>query len=112
MSLNSSVAFSQLEAVRLNLQELKDQPKTVGTQPGGQPVNLTFFSNQLLYNTVQIVAALPDGHSNYGTAFLFALPAGAGQNIPFLITNNHVVNGAATIAFALHRAKENAPLVS
>jgi V8-like Glu-specific endopeptidase len=50
------------------------------------------FAERLMFNTVRIQCTLTNGKS-IGTGFLFNYETDAG-NIPFLVTNKHVINGA------------------
>jgi hypothetical protein len=59
-------------------------------------VNLADISTQLLYTTLPIWVERIDGKQALGTSFILSVnvPGAEGQQVPLLITNNHVVAGA------------------
>ncbi len=59
-------------------------------------VNLQDMSTQLLFTTAPVWVERADGSQSFGTGFILALPLQdrPNQQIPFLITNHHVVAGA------------------
>jgi hypothetical protein len=59
-------------------------------------VNLEDLSTQLLFTTVPIWVEKAQSQMTTGTAFIYNYPIAeaAGQSIPLLITNHHVVDGA------------------
>ncbi len=60
-------------------------------------MQVTTVAEQLLFTTVRIETATPDG-SGAGTAFIFGVQR-AEKNFLFLVTNKHVINGASTGRF-------------
>jgi S1-C subfamily serine protease len=59
-------------------------------------MNLQDISTQLLFTTAPVWVERSDGTQLFGTTFIFALqvPKSENQQIPFLVTNAHVVKGA------------------
>lgn len=54
------------------------------------------MAEQLFFTTVRITTEHPDGATGVGTGFLYNVPTSADQEATFLITNKHVIAGAAT----------------
>lgn len=67
------------------------------------------LARQLSYSTVRVECRDADGNPcSIGTGFLFAFDSGVeGQNIPAIITNRHVIEGAMTASFRFTRADAN-----
>lgn len=59
-------------------------------------------SEMLTYNTVRLECHLPQGHTSVGTAFCFNFLNNGKFNVPTLVTNKHVVQGATKGIFFLH----------
>lgn len=59
-------------------------------------MNLQDISTQLLFTTAPVWVELPGGKQSFGTGFILSLPIPGPQNqqIPFLVTNAHVVANA------------------
>lgn len=58
-------------------------------------VEINSFGRQLLFTTVRIEATLADGTKSVGTGFIFNANR-QGLMCPILVTNKHVIEGAAT----------------
>lgn len=74
-------------------------------------MNLNDISTQLLFTTVPIWVEKTSGETTTATAFLYNVPVPdkPGGFIPLLITNHHVVNGAARGLIELVARKEDSP---
>lgn len=64
-------------------------------------IDLNRPQEQMLFMTVRIEGALPDGRTSMGTGFIFERMLGA-DRIPFIVTNRHVVEGVKTGAIYFH----------
>lgn len=62
-------------------------------------------SEQLTYSTTRIECVLNDGTVSTGTGFFFHFLKNEHVHVPVIVTNKHVVSGAATGRFLLHLAK-------
>jgi hypothetical protein len=62
---------------------------------------IQFPSEQLVYTTVRLECVLKDGSTSQGTGFFFQFPLSDTQNIPVVVTNNHVVRGSMSLQFRL-----------
>ena len=74
-------------------------------------MNLNDISTQLLYTTVPIWVQRADGRQSFGTAFYYAvaIPDQPGRQVPFIVTNFHVVDGATRAVFELVERSGDAP---
>ena len=69
-------------------------------------------AEQLTHSTVRIVCTLQDGSGATGSGFFFAFAKTPAQNVPAIVTNKHVIEGAVTGQFSLTlRGANGAPLV-
>ena len=69
-------------------------------------------SEQLTHSTVRIECDLADGSRSTGTGFFFRFLDEGEQHVPAIVTNKHVIAGAATGRFHLTlRDAEGSPLV-
>ena len=67
-------------------------------------------AEQLMHTTVRLECELADGGISTGTGFFFAFRVGDGQQIPLIVTNKHVVEGATSGTFVLtKRATDGSP---
>ena len=60
-------------------------------------------SEQLSYCTARLECQCEGAKTSIGTAFFFAFPSGTDRHFPVLITNRHVIEGAAQGTFHLTR---------
>ena len=67
------------------------------------PVNLNNASTQLLYSTTRVVAET-GADSSVGTAFFFNFKGDDDRNVPVLVTNKHVIDGADQGQILIHEA--------
>jgi S1-C subfamily serine protease len=70
-----------------------------------EPITVT---EEMMYCTARIVEMNASNASiKFGTGFFYAIPhpEATTQNIPLLVTNKHVVDGASSIEFVMHTAK-------
>ena len=75
------------------------------------PLNL-LPAEQLTHSTVRIVCGLADGTSSTGLGFFFAFAKNGAQNVPAIVTNKHVVEGAVDGQFSLTvRGSDGGPIV-
>lgn len=70
------------------------------------PLSLT---EELLFTTVRIETDLQSGVRGVGTGFFFNAKVDENQTRPLIITNKHVVSGAARGRFRLHEAVHSGP---
>ncbi|GIN62530.1 hypothetical protein J27TS8_25230 [Robertmurraya siralis] len=68
-------------------------------------MSVDILSERLLYITVRIEYTLSDGYST-GYGFFFNYPIGD-ENLPAIVTNKHVIEGAYKEKFILHKNNEN-----
>ncbi len=74
------------------------------------PTNM-FPSEQLTHSTVRIVCQLQDGTFSTGSGFFFAFAKDANQDVPAIVTNKHVIDGAVEGHFNLTlRSPDGGPL--
>ena len=67
-------------------------------------------AEQLMHTTVRLECELADGGVSTGTGFFFAFKLDDDQQIPLIVTNKHVINGANTGTFVLtKRAPDGSP---
>lgn len=71
-----------------------------------QMFGLESYASQLLYATVMLVATLPNGDISTGSAFFYRFTVDTNKLL-VVVTNKHVVSGAATVKFRLHEASLN-----
>jgi hypothetical protein len=64
-------------------------------------------AEELAFTTARIEAVLHDGHTSIGTAFFFSFPLPNGTQIPILVTNKHVVEGAIWLTFHMTRQSQS-----
>lgn len=63
------------------------------------------FSDTLLYSTVRIEVNKSNNKTEVGTGFIYLFSTGQdNQEIPFLVTNKHVVKDAMELKFRLHES--------
>ncbi len=75
------------------------------------PLNL-LPSEQLTHSTVRMVCQLADGTSSTGSGFFFAFVKSPTQNVPAIVTNKHVIEGAVKGQFSLTlRAPDGGPMI-
>ena len=67
-------------------------------------INTDSIFSRLPFMTTRIEAILANGQSRKGTAFFMDYGAGPDNDMPVLITNKHVVEGATSITFFAHEA--------
>jgi len=70
----------------------------------------TSFSEKLIYSTVRLKTSYPDGKEGFGTAFFFLYRfqhENQERDLPLIITNRHVVEGAYKGWFICHVGKRN-----
>jgi len=58
-------------------------------------------AEQLMHTTVRLECELTDGRASTGTGFFFAFKLDGDQQIPLVVTNKHVIDGAKTGTFVL-----------
>lgn len=63
-------------------------------------------AEQLMHTTVRLECELTDGGVSTGTGFFFSFKIDDDTQIPLIVTNRHVVDGAKTGTFVL--TKRNA----
>lgn len=63
--------------------------------------------DELCFNTLRIEASYETGEVRVGTGFLFAFDYSDHENIPVVVTNRHVVEGARSIGIQLTHATED-----
>lgn len=63
-------------------------------------------TERLAHSTVRIECLRGDGGTSIGTGYFFQFPRDNGQQLPLIVTNKHVVRGAAISRFLLHAATE------
>jgi hypothetical protein len=63
-------------------------------------------TEQLAYCTVRIVAETPDGQTSVGTGFFFRFLDDGKTHVPAIVTNRHVVQGAAKARLHFNLANE------
>jgi len=60
-------------------------------------------AEQLMYCTARIVCPIPNSTNvKTGTGFFYNIPAENNQSVPILVTNKHVIEGAASVDFVAH----------
>jgi hypothetical protein len=67
------------------------------------------LAEQLLYTTVKLMAFKDGNHFSTGTGFMFAFAKNGDENVPCIVTNKHVVDGADTIRARLHYGENGQP---
>ena len=67
-------------------------------------MNTLGFSENLLFNTVHVIATDEEGYTITGTSFLFEYES-EGQSVPCLVTNKHVVKGTLSGTLSFHLKK-------
>ncbi len=72
-------------------------------------MNLDDTATQLLYTTVPIWATDPNGNTISGTGFIFTYQKDDEMNIPVVVTNKHVVEGASSGLIAVVRGANSQP---
>lgn len=72
-------------------------------------MNIDNISTQLLFTTYPIWVERENGQNTFGTGFIFNYKAQEDKFIPFLITNNHVVENAKRIITEFVKAEDNKP---
>lgn len=72
-------------------------------------MNLTDINTQIIFTTIPIWIEKNDGATATGTAFFFQKKIDADRIIPFIITNEHIVNNAKSAVFSLIGKKNNEP---
>lgn len=63
------------------------------------------LSEQMIHSTVRIECSNSAGHKSMGTGFFFNFP-GDGGNVPAIVTNRHVIQGAVQGRFCITLANE------
>ena len=58
-------------------------------------------AEMLMHTTVRLECTLADGRGSTGTGFFFSYLLDEGRNIPVIVTNRHVIEGAQTGIFVL-----------
>jgi len=67
---------------------------------------------QLSHTTIRVECKSTSGYSSLGTGFFFAFNESNGTNVPGIVTNKHVLDGASEITFRFTRANaENKPCI-
>ena len=67
-------------------------------------------AEQLMHTTVRLECELDSGGVSTGTGFFFAFKLDGDKQIPLIVTNKHVINGAITGTFVLtKRASDGSP---
>ncbi|HVZ99911.1 MAG TPA: serine protease [Caulobacterales bacterium] len=64
------------------------------------------ISNQLVFNTVRLVAHQPNGHENFGTGFIVAIGDGE-STIPLIVTCSHCLSGAISVSLTCVSANKD-----
>lgn len=54
---------------------------------------------KLFFTTVRLETTMADGEKGAGTGFIYSITVGAGRVVQLLVTNKHVVEGAAEVVF-------------
>lgn len=72
-------------------------------------MNIDNISTQLLFTTFPIWVEREKGQNSFGTGFIFNYKAGEDKFIPFLITNNHVIDNATRIITEFVTAVDGKP---
>jgi hypothetical protein len=71
-----------------------------------EPITVT---ENMMYCTARIVGIdASEAPIKFGTGFFYQVPIPPTQNIPLLVTNKHVVDGASSIEFVMHTASTGA----
>jgi hypothetical protein len=65
------------------------------------------ISEKLTYSTVRIECRLANGDLSTGTGFFFLFLNNEAKNVPAIVTNKHVVEGAVEGAFKMHEGAED-----
>ena len=68
------------------------------------------IAEKLLFTTIRIETRTLDGNSGTGTGFAFVHKVGE-NNIPVLVTNKHVINGASSGSLTFTRAENGKPTI-
>jgi Trypsin-like peptidase domain len=86
-------------AVKVNSKMTNSEASTVPptSEPSGGPALTP--AEQLIHTTVLLKTATYEGETGKGTGFLFAFFRKADEVFPVIVTNNHVVAGAASGSF-------------
>lgn len=69
------------------------------------------IADQIFYSTVHIESVVSTGTST-ATGFLVLYSQKDGSNIPVLVTNKHVLEGASAISFTLAGSKDGQPMTT
>lgn len=64
-------------------------------------------AEQMSFCTVRVTCKIHDGNTATGTAFFVSFPVSGNRNIPILVTNRHVVEGAVEGTFHLTQSDPN-----
>ena len=72
-------------------------------------MNIQDIATQLLYTTVPILVSKRDGSISTATGFIFSVVESEQSSIPLLITNYHVLEGAAQGFIELHIGNNGIP---
>jgi len=109
---------SRRAAVLGTLAALSGLPPTSTAQTASpqtpQKANAMTLSEQLLHSTIEIVCEIGPGNFSFGTGFFFALFPQGNSNVPILVTNKHVIAGAATghLRLTMRKADSTADLTN
>ena len=71
-----------------------------------EPITVT---ENMMYCTARIVGMdASEAPFKFGTGFFYKVPIPPTQNMPLLVTNKHVIDGASSIEFVMHTAPTGA----
>lgn len=71
---------------------------------GASMIRPASILEQMLFATVRIETTLASGVQAYGTGFFYNYGLDDGRELPLIVTNRHVVEGAVNGSFCLHEA--------
>lgn len=72
-------------------------------------MNINDIATQLLYTTTIVACTKADGTKSQGTGFFFSYKMSSEESVPFLITNQHVIDGAIKVYADMIEAKSGNP---
>ncbi len=71
------------------------------------PPRVLPISEQLTFSTLRIETTLANGRKSTGTGFFYAFLQENGRNVPAIVTNKHVINGAVSGRLVFSAVDEN-----